>query len=163
MLIGTLAFGSKGVRKLAASGTDKWEMKTMEYGKRLPSKPVMLSIVARKLKRSREYQRFTSSFDEDDFSVLSSECEIVENTPAYFDDLDALAVKKMTEVFKSNSSGEDPKQKQANSQQETANRPRRYAICEETERRIYNDGGMSLRKFRKFLVTHYVLSEMHLL
>lgn len=137
-------------------------MRIMEYSKRLPSKAIMLSIVARKLKRGREYQRITSSFDDDDFSDLASECEKVKNTPSYFDDLDAIALKKMTEVFQSKAPDEDTRRKSVN-EEENASRSRRHAICEETERQIYNDGGISLRKFRKFLVTHYVLTEMHLL
>ena len=124
----------------------------------------MLSIVARKLKRGHQYQRITSSFDEDDLSPLSEESDqAFQNSPYYFDDLDVAALKKMTLVFQSSAPGETEKQKQLKIPQENSSRPRRYAICEETERRIYNDGGISLRKFREFLVTHHVLSEMHLL
>jgi len=40
---------------------------------------------------------------------------------------------------------------------------RRDAICEEMERYIMNDRGMSLRKYRKYLVTFQVLQDLSLL
>jgi len=42
-------------------------------------------------------------------------------------------------------------------------RCRRHAICEEMERYILNDAGISLRGYRELLVTRRLLFEMHLL
>ena len=42
-------------------------------------------------------------------------------------------------------------------------RCRRHAICEEMERFILNDAGVSLRGYRELLVTRRLLFEMHLL
>lgn len=42
-------------------------------------------------------------------------------------------------------------------------RSRRHAICEEMERYILNDAGVSLRGYREVLVTRRLLYEMHLL
>ena len=44
-----------------------------------------------------------------------------------------------------------------------AARCRRHAICEEMERYILNDAGISLRGYRELLVTRRLLFEMHLL
>lgn len=42
-------------------------------------------------------------------------------------------------------------------------RCRRHAICEEMERNIMNEAGISLRGYRELLVTRRLLFEMHLL
>ena len=118
--------------------------------------------------RSRRYKKLTSREDVEDreevrpFFSTSQE----KNTQASTEDFDEFVAnrcKGAREAGKFNSVALEGEDETDRGKETLPARCRRYAICEEMERNIRNEAGVSLRGYREILVTRRLLYEMHLL
>ena len=114
--------------------------------------------------RSRHYKKLVTQEDDEDFCPISANPSAVEvlRTARDVDDFAVNRRNGSREVNAKLNTGDIQPRPQAGKEQNLP-RPRRYAICEEMERKIRNEAGVSLRKYREVLVTRRLLSEMHLL
>lgn len=115
--------------------------------------------------RSRRYKKLATQEEIDDSRALSSKSH-EENTRAIAEDFDEFAInryKGSREVAKINAAAIDEDEGLDTEKVVLPARCRRHAICEEMERYILNDAGISLRGYRELLVTRRLLFEMHLL
>ena len=80
-----------------------------------------------------------------------------------FDEFVNNRFKESRETSKFNAAALDGEHEADREKEPLPVRGRRHAICEEMERNILNDAGVSLRGYREILVTRRLLFEMHLL
>lgn len=123
------------------------------------------SVSRRFSMRSRRYKKLATQDEIDDSRALSSKSREA-NTRASTEDFDEFAInryKGSREVAKFNVAAIDEDEGLDTEKEVLPARCRRPAICEEMERYILNDAGISLRGYRELLVTRRLLFEMHLL
>lgn len=116
--------------------------------------------------RSRRYKKLASQ-EELDESCAASPKSREENSRTMAEDFDEFALnrcKALRGASKYNAAAAIEEDDQLDTEREALPvRCRRHAICEEMERYILNDAGISLRGYRELLVTRRLLFEMHLL
>ena len=129
-----------------------------------------LGYVSRRFSmRSRRYKKLASNSKEEVCESLSTKSNSLErNTRAApTEDFDEFAInhfKGSRETAAKFNAAVDEVDERSEEEKETLPvRCRRHAICEEMERNILNDAGVSLRGYRELLVTRRLLFEMHLL
>ena len=142
-------------------------MKTKEASEnRSTSVHTPLGYVSRKFSmRSRRYRKLATQDDVEEpcsFFSKSQEENMTPQSPTEdFDEFVANRGKEGTSKF--NSVALDGEDETDGDKEDLPVRCRRHAICEEMERHIRNDAGVSLRGYRELLVTRRLLYEMHLL
>ena len=115
--------------------------------------------------RSRRYKKLATQEEIDEPRAFSSKSR-EENAQASAEDFDEFArnrCKGSREAAKFNAAAVDEDEGLDREKEVLPLRCRRHAICEEMERYILNDAGVSLRGYRELLVTRRLLFEMHLL
>ena len=115
--------------------------------------------------RSRRYKKLAAQ-DELDESRAASAKSREENSRATTEDFDEFAMNRYKcsrGDAKFNAAAIDEDDGLDTKKEALPVRCRRHAICEEMERYILNDAGISLRGYRELLVTRRLLFEMHLL
>ena len=115
--------------------------------------------------RSRRYKKLATQEEIDESRAMKSTSR-EENTRASTEDFDEFArnrYKGSREAAKFNAAASDEDEGLDAEKDVLPVRCRRHAICEEMERYILNDAGVSLRGYRELLVTRRLLFEMHLI
>ena len=146
-------------------------MKTKELGEHRASCGSVhqsLGYVSRKFSlRSRRYKKLEIGDDVDKpYSFFSKSQEENMRPRSLSDDFDEFVnnrFKESRETSKFNAAALDGEHEADREKEPLPVRCRRHAICEEMERNILNDAGVSLRGYREILVTRRLLFEMHLL
>lgn len=125
-----------------------------------------LGYVSRRFSmHSRRYKKLATQEELDESRPASSKSR-QENTRASTEDFDDFAInryKGSRDAAKYNAAADDEEEGLDTVKEALPVRCRRHAICEEMERTILNDAGVSLRGYRELLVTRRLLYEMHLL
>lgn len=116
--------------------------------------------------RSRRYKKLATKEELDESRAASAKsCE--ENSRATIEDFDEFTINRYKcsrGDAKFNAAAAIDEDDGLDTEKEALPvRCRRHAICEEMERYILNDAGISLRGYRELLVTRRLLFEMHLL
>lgn len=139
----------------------RFKMKILERNADLVSR-----FVSQRLRKraSHKYKRLTSNDVEEECNgnftfqrLKEKDCPTKESDPK------RVQKKQSIQLHAANSPVKDDDSRPPDESVVVDVRTRRQAICEETERNIYNNRGISLRKFREFLVVNQVLMEMQLL
>lgn len=145
-------------------------MKTDGEIRRTMSLNQPLSCVSRRFSmRLPRYKKLASSSREELCESLSAKSNSLEGNTraASIEDLNKFAInrsKGSREAAAKFNAAVDEADERVQEEKETLPvRCRRHAICEEMERNILNDAGVSLRGYRELLVTRRLLFEMHLL
>ena len=116
--------------------------------------------------RSRRYKKLASQGELDE-SCAASLRSREENSRTITEDFDEFAMNRCKGSrgdAKFNAAAAIEEDDRLDAEREALPvRCRRHAICEEMERYILNDAGVSLRGYRELLVTRRLLFEMHLL
>lgn len=136
-------------------------MKTREEQNR-----ILHGYVSRRFSmRSRRYKKLAAQ-EELDESRAASVKPREENSRATMEEFDEFAMnryKGSRKAAKLNAAASEEDDGLDVEKEPLPARCRRHAICEEMERYILNDAGVSLRGYRELLVTRRLLFEMHLL
>lgn len=127
-----------------------------------------LGYVSRKFSlRSKRYKKLGARDDvEEPYSLYSKSQEKNVRPTSQSKDFDEFVDKRLSDArewSKFNAAALDEDDKVDVRKEAKSARSRRHAICEEMERYILNDAGVSLRGYREVLVTRRLLYEMHLL
>lgn len=145
-------------------------MKTDGEIRRTTSLNQPLSCVSRRFSiRSRRYKKLASSSREELCESLSAKSNSLEGNTRVtstegFNKFAINRFKASREAAAKFNAAVDEVDERVEEEKETLPvRCRRHAICEEMERNILNDAGISLRGYRELLVTRRLLFEMHLL
>lgn len=128
-----------------------------------------LGYVSRKFSlRSRRYKKLGARVDvEEPYSLYSKSQEENMRPRSLSKDFDKFVDNRLSGArepsSKFNAAALDEDDEVDVRKEAKSARSRRHAICEEMERCILNDAGVSLRGYREVLVTRRLLYEMHLL
>jgi len=116
--------------------------------------------------RSRRYKKLAAQEELDESRAASAKTR-EENSRATTEEFDEFAMNRFKgsrKAAKFNAAAAIEEDDGLDMEKEALPaRCRRHAICEEMERYILNDAGVSLRGYRELLVTRRLLFEMHLL
>lgn len=125
-----------------------------------------LGYVSRRFSaRSRRYKKLANQDDVEKPCAFFSKSQ-EENLRASTEDFDEFVVNRCRgarEAGKFNTIALDGEKESDTDKETLPSRCRRHAICEEMEKFILNEAGVSLRGYREILVTRRLLYEMHLL
>jgi len=128
-----------------------------------------LGYVSRRFSsRSRRYKKLARHDDVEEPSSFFSKSQEENMRPrsSSSEDFDEFVINRCKgeqEGAQVNSVALDAEEEADTDKETLPVRCRRHAICEEMERNIWNDAGLSLRRYREILVTRRLLYEMHLL
>lgn len=117
-------------------------------------------------KRSRRYKKLAGHVDDVEKPGSLSSKSHKENVRASMEDFDEFVLNRCRakrEAAKVNTVALDEAHETDKEKETIPARCRRPAICEEMEKHIRNEAGVSLRGYREILVTRRLLYEMHLL
>lgn len=117
-------------------------------------------------KRSRRYKKLAGHVDDVEKPGSLSSKSHKENVRASMEDFDEFVLNRCRakrEAAKVNTVALDEVHETDKEKETLPPRCRRPAICEEMEKHIWNEAGVSLRGYREILVTRRLLYEMHLL